>query len=80
MDEGKPDTNPPEDPSPGWQSYVGLGVELTAPIVVGVFGGYYADAHFGTKPALVLTGALLGMAAGFYEFFKRVFRWNKPPK
>lgn len=57
-------------------AYLSLGMELIAPILVGVLGGYWLDGKLGTRPWLVLTGALLGIAAGFIEFFRRVL----PPK
>lgn len=59
-----------EGPSPF--SYVSLGVELVAPMIVGVLGGMWLDGRFGTNPWLTITGALVGMAAGFLQFFRRV--------
>ena len=56
--------------------YVGLGFELVIPILVGLYGGYRLDLWLGTKPWFLLVGALLGIAAGFLNFFRRVL----PPK
>ena len=53
-------------------SYVGLGVELVLPVLLGVFGGAWLDRRFGTTPWLVVTGSLLGIAAGFLNFFRSV--------
>lgn len=52
--------------------YVGLGFELAVPIVVGAFGGRWLDTNFGTTPWLVVIGSLLGIAAGFWNFFRAV--------
>jgi F0F1-type ATP synthase assembly protein I len=40
----------------------------------GAWVGYKADAHFGTKPWLLLLGAVFGMVVGFYRFFSVVLR------
>ena len=70
-------TGPEGEPPKGTPlAYVGLGFELVVPILVGVGLGYWADSRWGTKPWLTLTGALLGIAAGFLNFFRRVI----PPK
>ena len=34
--------------------------------------GYWADAHFGTGPWLLLGGLLAGIVVGFYELIKSV--------
>lgn len=67
----------PEEGSGGGRSksalaYVGLGVELIIPVLVGVFGGAWLDRRFGTTPWLVVAGSLLGIAAGFLNFFRSV--------
>lgn len=53
-------------------AYVGVGFELVVFILLGVAGGMYLDNRWGTKPWLVVTGALLGIAVGFYNFFRAV--------
>ncbi|MDH3590495.1 MAG: AtpZ/AtpI family protein [Planctomycetota bacterium] len=50
--------------------YVGLGFQLALPIVLGAFGGRWLDAKLGTTPWLVVVGSLLGIAAGFWNFFR----------
>ena len=60
----------PASPSP-W-SYVGLGFEIVVPLIVGVFLGDRLDRWLGTRPWLLVAGALLGMAAGFLTFFRAV--------
>ncbi|HEX4823425.1 MAG TPA: AtpZ/AtpI family protein [Candidatus Polarisedimenticolaceae bacterium] len=64
----------PEGPSP--LEFAGLGFELVVPLMVGLFGGQWLDRRFGTTPWLVLTGALLGAAAGMLNLYRRVV----PPK
>jgi F0F1-type ATP synthase assembly protein I len=49
---------------------MGLGFELVAPILLGVWAGYRLDSWWGTKPWSMVVGALLGMAVGFYTFLR----------
>jgi F0F1-type ATP synthase assembly protein I len=51
---------------------VGLGIELVVPLLAGLIGGRWLDARFGTRPWLVLAGAVAGAAAGMWTFFRRV--------
>jgi ATP synthase protein I len=43
-------------------------------MVLGVALGWWLDKQLGTKPWMLLAGSLLGMASGFYHFFKVVLR------
>jgi ATP synthase protein I len=61
---------------PGPWAYAGLGFEIAVPLALGVFVGYKLDQWLGTRPWLVLTGAVLGIAAGLLNFFRVVL----PPK
>jgi ATP synthase protein I len=70
MDPGGSDRQPPRGPSP--LAYVGIGFELVVPVLLGVFLGYWLDSRFDTTPWLLVVGALLGIALGFYAFFKAV--------
>lgn len=56
--------------------HVGVGVELILPLLIGVFGGYKLDEWLGTEPWLLIAGSVLGMTAGFLNFFRTVL----PPK
>ena len=58
-----------EGPSP--IRFVGIGVELVAPLIVGVFGGRWLDRRFETGPWLLLTGAVLGAVAGMINLIRR---------
>ena len=77
IDEAATVTNPvgPE-PRPPW-AYVGLGFEIVVPIVLGLLLGLWLDGRWGTRPWLALTGVLLGIAAGFFNFFRAVLGATK---
>jgi F0F1-type ATP synthase assembly protein I len=62
-------------PRPPW-AYVGLGFEIVVPIVLGLLAGWWLDERWGTGPWLMMAGVLLGIGAGFYNFFRVVL----PPK
>lgn len=56
--------------------FAGLGVELVVPILAGVLLGMWGDRELGWTPWLTVVGALLGIGAGFLNFFRQVL----PPK
>ena len=64
------------DPSRSPMQFVGLGFELVVPILAGVFLGMWLDGRFGWTPWGVVTGAVLGIAAGFLNFFRAVLPRN----
>jgi ATP synthase protein I len=66
----------PGQPRPAW-AYVGLGFEIVVPIVLGALVGWWLDGRWGTAPWLLLTGLLLGIGAGFYNFFRAVAGMTK---
>ena len=49
-----------------------VGIALVLATVIGLGVGYYADQWLGTKPWLTLIGLILGIAAGFVNFFRSV--------
>jgi len=51
---------------------------FAASLLMGIGGGYWADGKLGTRPWLTLTGTLLGLVVGFYNFFVVVLR--RPPE
>lgn len=59
-------------PVPSPWSYLGSGFELVVPILLGVWLGLTLDRWWGTEPWLVVAGAVLGMAVGFYAFLRGV--------
>jgi F0F1-type ATP synthase assembly protein I len=54
--------------------YMDIGWTFVIAVGGGAWVGYKADAHFGTKPWLLLLGAVFGMVVGFYRFFSVVLR------
>ena len=52
--------------------FVGLGFELVAPLLVGLFGGQWLDRRFGTPPWLLIAGVLVGAAAGVLSLYRRI--------
>ena len=43
---------------------------LFAAVISGMLAGWLLDRWLGTKPWLLVTGLVLGAAAGFYEFVR----------
>lgn len=52
--------------------YAGVGIELVAPVILGVLLGMWLDRRWETEPWCLLTGAMLGLVAGFLNFFREV--------
>jgi len=50
-----------------------LGFELAAPVVVGLFAGYFLDRRFNSQPWLMM----LGLLAGFFYGLKTLFSMLK---
>jgi len=77
-------TLPPDDPESRSAilrragPYLSLGTMFAAALLMGMGGGYWLDGKLGTMPWLTLTGALLGLVIGFYNFFVVVLR--RPPQ
>ena len=57
--------------------YAGMGFELAAAVVGMAAAGYWADHHFGTYPRWVMTGAILGIVGGFYNFIREALELIK---
>jgi ATP synthase protein I len=45
-------------------------LSLFAAVVAGLIVGWLLDRWLGTKPWLLVTGLVVGAAAGFYEFIR----------
>jgi len=46
-------------------------LSLFAAVVAGLILGWLLDRRLGTSPWLLVTGIVLGAAAGFYEFIRQ---------
>ncbi len=57
--------------------YLNIGYVFAASIALLTWLGYWLDKKWGTSPWWILIGALLGVATGFYHFFKTVFGLQK---
>jgi F0F1-type ATP synthase assembly protein I len=55
---------------------LGLGMTLAVTVLAGLGGGYWLDRRLGTHPVFLLVGAVLGVSAALYHFFKVVAELN----
>ena len=62
----------PDPPPLNTAALVGIGLELVVSVVLFLFAGRWLDGWLGSEPWLMLLGALLGMAVGFYGLFRRL--------
>jgi ATP synthase protein I len=53
---------------------------MTGSVALGTLGGFFLDRRFGTKPWLLVVGALLGVSGGFYSFIRAVIALDKKPR
>ena len=74
------DNNPPR-PGASWAEamrtagpYLHVGWTLVLTILLGVLAGRWADARWGTEPAFLLVGAILGIVLGLYYFLSTVLK------
>ncbi len=58
-------------------AYLTLGIQFVATILVCVFAGHWADGKFDSSPVWALVGGLIGIAAGFYHFFRAVLKMDR---
>jgi ATP synthase protein I len=50
--------------------FIGVGWFVGISILLGVWGGLWLDAKFGTAPILVIVGLILGLAVAFYGVYR----------
>ena len=75
-----PNTHKPSSLSQAYRSvgpYLTLGIQLIVTILACVFAGHWVDGKFDTAPLWTLIGGLIGIAAGFYHFFKAVLKMDR---
>ena len=46
-----------------------IGFFMAASLLIGIYGGDWVDRYFNTQPFFTITGVILGVASGFFEFF-----------
>ena len=52
--------------------YLGIGATLAVTVMAGVGVGHWLDGKLGTTPAFVLAGAVVGILAAGYHFYRLV--------
>jgi ATP synthase protein I len=62
------------------QPYLNAVWLMTGSVALGTLTGYFLDRRFGTKPWLLVAGALVGVGAGFYGFIRAVIALDKGRK
>jgi len=62
----------PQKDYQNYASYLTLGFQLAAAVVVFYFIGSWIDKHYGIAPIGMLIGTTIGMVGGFIKFFKSV--------
>ena len=58
-------------------SFTHLGITFAASILIFTFIGKYFDGKLGTDPYLMMLGAFLGAAAGFYYIIREVIQRSR---
>jgi F0F1-type ATP synthase assembly protein I len=53
-------------------AYASVGFEVVTPVVLFMFAGYWIDQWLESLPWFLLLGALLGIAVGFYNLFRKL--------
>ncbi len=52
--------------------YGGVGLQFAGAILLFLFAGRWLDERLGTEPWLLLTGVMVGAAAGFYSMYRQL--------
>jgi F0F1-type ATP synthase assembly protein I len=60
--------------------YLSLGLELALYLLVFIFIGRFLDRRYGTEPWLMIAGAALGFAGGFYALIRTLGRLSRSEK
>jgi len=70
--------NRPQGESDAPRAFVGLGIEMAVTIVIFMYAGYRLDIWLETRPWLFTAASLVGIAAAFFNFFRRVMPGGGP--
>jgi F0F1-type ATP synthase assembly protein I len=68
---------PPPSATRSVGAYATAGVEFAVAILLFLFAGQVLDRRFGTSPWLVMIGAFVGAAAGWYALYRTLTRHRK---
>lgn len=63
-------TAPHDGPSPA--QFAGGGLQFALSILLFLYLGRWLDGKLGTSPWLLIVGVMIGAAAGFYSFYRKV--------
>lgn len=76
-----PNNKRPPDTYIAYGRAISLGFFMVGAIVGCYFAGSYLDSRFGTAPKLMIIFVLMGIAAGFMEFYRvlKKLSANKKP-
>jgi F0F1-type ATP synthase assembly protein I len=58
--------------------YIGTGVALVAPVLLGLAIGHWVDGKLGTEPWFFLVGAGFGLLSAGYHFYYTVVKARRP--
>lgn len=72
MRERREDTGARGTPASQAGEVLGVGMQFAASILVFLFVGRWLDGKLGTEPWLLLTGVMVGAAAGFFSIYRQL--------
>ena len=64
--------NPRDGKGPGAGGLAGVGLGFAASVALFLFLGMWADGKLGTSPWLLILGAFIGGAGGFWSMYRRL--------
>ncbi len=59
---------------------IGIGVQFAMIVAIGVFAGHWLELRYGFEPWGVPIGGIIGIAVGFYHFFRAVLNRDNDGK
>lgn len=60
--------------------FLNLGLQLAITIVLFCFIGMWIDKHYSTTPIWLIVFSFLGIALGFYNFFRTINKYSNKKK
>lgn len=55
-----------------YANLLSLGIEMSAAMLIPIFGGYYLEKHVSITPWGIVVGAIFGFVSAFWLVYKRV--------